>query len=482
MLISLKNHSKVIPIILSGGSGSRLWPLSRSSFPKQYLNLSSENNLSLLQNTYKRLIGIKNLEPPIIVCNQEHRFIVAEQMKEINVQPSAILLEPFGRNTAPAITISALRSLELNEDPILLVLAADHEIKSKENYQEAISSGIDHALKNKLVTFGVIPTCAETGYGYIETYDNFLNKQHKASKIKRFIEKPSKEKAEIFFKEKKYLWNSGIFLFKAKTIIKEMNEYSPEILRLSKISVNKSVKDLDFQRLDKDAFERMENISIDIAIMEKTKNGIIIPLIAGWNDIGSWKSIYENESKNINGNVIKGDVMIKSCKNSYFRSESRLIVGVGIQNMMIIETNDAILISQKDNSQEIKHIVSKLKEQKRKEAIKHKKIFRPWGNFTSISEDSRWQVKRIEVNPGQSLSLQMHHHRAEHWIVVKGTAKIEINGTSKLYSENQSTYIPLGSMHRLSNPGKVPLTLIEVQSGSYLGEDDIVRLNDKYGR
>ena len=478
----MKSYSKVIPIILSGGSGSRLWPLSRASCPKQYLNLSSDNNLSLLQNTYKRLIGIKNLEPPIIICNEEHRFIVAEQMKEINIDPIAILLEPFGKNTAPAISISALRSLEFNDDPILLVLAADHEIKSKENFQQSISSGIDHALRNKLVTFGVIPTSPETGYGYIETFNNIQSTNFKSSKIKRFIEKPSKEIAKKFFEEQRYLWNSGIFMFKAKTILKEMEEFSPEIVNFSELSINKSVKDLDFQRLDKDAFEKMENVSIDVAIMEKTKKGIIIPLDAGWNDIGNWKSIYENGIKNNNGNVIKGDVMIKSCKNSYFRSESRLIVGVGLQNMMIIETNDAILISQKDNSQEVKQIVSKLKEQKRKEAIKHKKIFRPWGNFTSVSEESRWQVKRIEVNPGQCLSLQMHHHRAEHWIVVKGTAKIEINGESKLYSENQSTYIPLGSMHRLSNPGKMPLTLIEVQSGSYLGEDDIVRINDNYGR
>ena len=478
----MKNSSKIIPVILSGGSGSRLWPVSRASFPKQYHNLSSKNNFSLLQNTFNRLIGINNLEPPIIVCNEEHRFIVAEQMREINVVPSSIILEPFGKSTTPAISVAALRSIEIYEDPILLILSADHEIISKEDFQKAINIGQNYSSKDKLVTFGVIPTNPETGYGYIESTDDLKNSNLEASRIKRFVEKPSKEKANEFIKEKRYFWNSGIFMFKAKTILDEIQKYKPDIFKWSSESLKNSKKDLDFQRLNKDCFQKVENISIDIAIMEKTEGGIIIPLDAGWSDIGNWKSIYENGTSDSDENVLSGDVIIKNCKKSYIRSENRLVVGVGIENLIIIETNDAILISHKDSSQKIKEIVNKLNKEGRKEGIMHRKIYRPWGNFISVAEESRWQVKRIEVNPGQTLSLQMHHHRAEHWIVVRGTAKIEINGDSKLFSENQSTYIPLGSKHRLSNPGKIPLTLIEVQSGSYLGEDDIVRLNDKYGR
>ena len=474
-------NSNVIPVILSGGSGTRLWPLSRASYPKQYLNLDDKNNFSLLQNTYLRLRGIKNLQKPIILSNEEQRFIVAQQMKEIKTVPDSIILEPVGKNTAPAIALATLNSLNSFDDPLLLILSSDHKIKDEETFRKAIEEGVLLAENGRIVTFGVIPNSPETGYGYIKTISK-LSKKNSFSKIDKFIEKPNLEKAKTFIKDPHYVWNSGIFLFKASTIIKELKKYAPEILELCDQSLKRGLKDLDFFRINEKIFKRCPNVSIDIAVMEKTNLGSVQTLQAGWDDIGSWESIWKNSKKDNNGNTIKGKIMVDGTNNCYLRSEERLIVGIDLNDLIIVETNDAILISNKDSTQKVKKIVEELKKVKFKEGKDHKKSYRPWGSFTSIEIGDVWQVKRLEIKPNASISLQMHHHRSEHWIVVEGKAKIEIDDKVSFLKKNESAYIPLGSKHRLSNPGLTPLILIEVQSGNYLGEDDIIRFEDNYGR
>ena len=471
----------LIPVILSGGSGTRLWPLSRFSYPKQYLNLEETNNFTLLQNTYLRLKGLKNLQDPIIISNEEQRFIVAEQMREINVKPQSIILEPISRNTAPAIALAALKASKNNSDPTLLILSSDHIIKNPENFRQVIEAGLKCSHNNRLVTFGIIPNNPETGYGYIEAFEETDNKKQ-SSKIKSFIEKPNLEKAKELIKNKKYLWNSGIFLFKASIILKELKKFEPEIIKTCKESLNKGLVDLDFFRINEDSFKKCPNLPIDIAVMERSSLGSVLTLDAGWNDIGSWKSIWENSKKDKNGNTIKGKVITEGIKNCYLRSEERLIVGIDLKDLVVIETNDSILISNKNSTQKVKKIVNRLNESNFEEGKKTKKNYRPWGSFTSIEKGDTWQVKRLEIKPSESISLQMHHYRSEHWIVVKGTAKVEINEKVSFLKKNESVYIPLGSKHRLSNPNKSSLILIEVQSGSYLGEDDIIRFIDNYGR
>ncbi len=472
---------KLIPVILSGGSGTRLWPLSRACFPKQYLKLSHNSKYSLLQNTILRLKGINGLQDPLIICNEEQRFIVAEQMRELDVKPQSILLEPIGRNTAPAIALGALMAMEKYQDSILLVLSADHEIKDTEIFKKAISDGVKYASLEKLVTFGIVPNSPETGYGYIEAFEELtINKNF--SEIKSFVEKPTKKVAENLIQDKRYTWNSGIFMFKASKIIKELSKYEPNIVDLCRKSLDKKTKDLNFQRINKEHFELCANISIDVAVMEKTKFGIVLSLNAGWSDIGNWKAVWENSEKDLNGNSIKGKALIFDTKNSYLRSEDRLIVSVGLNNIVVVETNDAILIASKDSTQSIKQIVGKLEKSSFTEGKLNRQIFRPWGHYTSVVEGQTWQVKRLEIKPKASLSLQMHHQRAEHWVVVDGNAKVEINGEITLLKVNESIFVPLGAKHRLSNPGETPLILIEVQSGDYLGEDDIVRFDDIYGR
>ena len=474
-------NSFIVPLILCGGSGTRLWPLSRESYPKQFLSIQKEDKLSLLQKTIKRILPLKNLKKPILVCNEQHRFIVAEQMREINIDDFIILLEPFGRNTAPAIISAALKSLEIESDPTLLVLSSDHEITNIEKFLTIVKKGLEYTEKNKLVTFGVIPTLPEIGYGYIKSSKPFGNKEE-GFNIEKFIEKPDIETARKLIKDKRFTWNSGMFMFKAKEIIKEINKFSPEVLLTCKDAISKSVVDLDFQRLDKNSFAKCNDISIDVAVMEKTKRGIVIPLDVGWSDVGSWEVIWEHSKKDRDGNYLEGKVHLENTKNSYLRSEDRLIVGIDLNDLIVVETKDAILISQKNSSQKVKNIVNNLKKNKIPEGQTHRKIYRPWGNYTSVVEDNRWQVKLIQVKPGEKLSLQMHHHRSEHWIVVSGTARVEVDNRVEILSENQSVYIPLGSKHRLSNPGKIFLSLIEVQSGSYVGGDDIVRFEDEYGR
>ena len=476
---------KILPVILAGGTGSRLWPLSRRSFPKQFLNLL-DDEFTMLQKTYKRIENLTNICRPIVVCNEEHRFIVGHQMKDIEVEPLEILLEPEGRNTTPAITVAALKALEIfkntNVDPILLILSSDHQIKDIDNFHLAIKNSIDIASKGKLVIFGVNPTFASTGYGYIKSENQLIDNEYLPNKVDYFTEKPDKETAELFLMDKKYSWNSGMFVFKASSIIDEIKSFTPEIFHNCKNCLEVSKKDLDFLRLDKESFMKCDNVSIDISIFEKTKKAFVIPLSCGWDDVGSWESIWKMSEKDKAGNSIKGKTLINSTRNSLIRSEDKLIVSCGLENVVIVETKDAVLVANKSSSQNLKNIVSLLKEKGFNESQNHKKVYRPWGSFLSIEEGNNWQIKKIEVDPGASLSLQMHLHRSEHWVVVSGKAMVEVDGEKNLLSKNESTYIPIGSKHRLSNPGEELLILIEIQSGNYLGEDDIIRYEDNYGR
>ena len=470
------------PIILSGGSGTRLWPLSRELFPKQYIALDSSDNLSFFQKTQKRLDGLRNVEDPIIICNEEQRFLVAEQMREISITPKSIILEPCGKNTAPAIAVAALKAFEESDEKILLVLSSDHEIKDPLSFKKAIEAGIKDAKNEKLVTFGIKPDHPETGYGYIETKEKLSHQRLRSFPVKNFIEKPLFEKAKEYMSNDNFLWNSGIFLFKSSTIINLLKKYEPELLALCKDSLSKSSKDNDFQRLEKNSFILCPNISIDNAIMEKTKNACVVPLNAGWSDVGNWGALWNIEEKDKDGNAIIGDVLINDVKNSYLHSSKNLLVGLGIQNLIIVQTEDATLISDKNRSQDIKMIVNKLNSKNRKESKIHKKVLRPWGYYHLIEEGPTWKVKEINVNPKSSLSLQKHLKRSEHWIIIKGIATIRVNKEEYTLHENQSTYIPIGSKHRLSNNERLPLRIIEVQCGDYLGEDDIVRFDDNYGR
>ena len=472
----------IIPVILCGGSGSRLWPLSRKSFPKQFLTISSETNKSLLQNTYQRIKNLKGLKEPILICNEEHRFIVAEQMREINIKPRSILLEPFGRNTAPAITLAAIKSLEYENNAHLLVLSSDHIIGDEGQFIKVINAGIEYANQGRLVTFGVIPDEPATGYGYIKSEVPLEESELKGYSIDGFLEKPDLITANELIKDKRYTWNSGMFLFKANVILNEIKIFAPEVLNACKKSLEEKLLDLDFQRLNQNSFNKCPNISIDVAVMEKTEKGTVLPLKANWTDIGSWNAVWKISKKDESNNFVKGNVVAKNSHNCYLRSEKRLIAALGVKDLIVIETSDAILVADKSQSQEVKNIVNYLKRKGIREGQEHKEIYRPWGSYESIVEGARWKVKIINVKPGEKLSLQMHHHRSEHWIVVSGTANVEIDEKEITLHENQSSYIPIGAKHRLSNPGKISLKLIEVQSGAYLGEDDIQRFEDNYGR
>ncbi len=478
----MQNKNKIQPVILSGGSGTRLWPLSRENFPKQYIQLNSTSSLSFLQKTQKRLEGLKNVEDPIIICNEQHRFIVAEQMRSINIKPKCIIVEPFGKNTAPAIATAALLALKENKEIKLLILSSDHEIKNSTNFINVIEKGLIDADKELLITFGVKPTKPETGYGYIETKNTFINSYTKSRPINKFIEKPNLENARKLIKNKNYLWNSGIFVFKAQAIINELEKYEPDLIKFCKLALINSSQDFDFLRLEKNFFSKCPNLSIDNAVMEKTKKAIVIELEAGWTDVGNWKEIWNMEDKDENGNSIIGDIYISKVKNSYLRSKNKLLVGIGIENLIVLQTEDATFISNIDQSQEVKNIVSKLNSEGRSEGKIHRKVFRPWGFYKLIEKGSTWQVKEICVNPKSSLSLQKHNHRSEHWVVLEGIANVQIEEQKIVIHKNQSTYIPIGKKHRLSNFEKNPLTIIEVQSGTYLSEEDIIRYDDKYGR
>ena len=472
----------LIPVILCGGNGTRLWPLSRASYPKQYWALGGKGDETLLQQTQQRLEGIDGLDSPLLICNEDHRFIVAEQMRQIGIEPNAILLEPMGRNTAPAVAVAALQATARGEDPLLLVLAADHVIKDANRFRAAIDAGRNAAEEGRLVTFGIVPTAPETGYGYIEASESLGEGSLNPVPIARFVEKPDQATAKQFLSSGRFTWNSGMFLFKASAMLAELERLAPEVVSCCRAALEQDVEDLDFLRLEREAFAKCPSIAIDVAVMEKTQLGSVLPLSAGWSDVGSWSALWDTAERDEDGNVLRGRVINEGSRNCYLRSEHRLVVGLGIENLVVVETDDAVLIADRSQAQNVKTIVKQLEADGSREGKAHRKIYRPWGHYTGVVEDSRWQVKRISVKPGASLSLQMHHHRAEHWIVVSGTAVVERDDETELVGENQSTYIPLGCKHRLTNPGRIPVELIEVQSGAYLGEDDIVRFDDVYGR
>lgn len=467
----------LIPVLLSGGVGSRLWPVSRELYPKQFLPLTGSD--SLLVQTLRRASDLVDVAAPIVVCNDEHRFLVAEQLRSCGVKPTAILLEPEGKNTAPALAAAALSALPSDPEALLLVLPADHVIAQWEAFAAAVARGLTAAREGHLVTFGIVPTAPETGYGYIQSGEAWAESIHH---IRQFVEKPDLATAQGYLKSGDYLWNSGMFLLRADVYLSELETHAPQILATVRDALAKAHNDLDFIRLDAATFGQCPSDSIDYAVMEHTERGMVVPLACGWSDVGSWSSLWDVEGKDGGGNAVSGDVLLHEVENSYIRSESRLVAAIGVADVVVVETSDAVLVAQKNRVQDVKHVVNALKKQARDEAIMHKRVYRPWGSYESLVNAERFQVKRIIVNPGQQLSLQMHHHRAEHWIVVSGTAKVTCDEKEFLLSEDQSTYIPLGHRHRLSNPGVIPLEMIEVQTGSYLGEDDIVRFQDVYGR
>ncbi len=470
----------MIPVVMAGGSGTRLWPLSRQLYPKQFLPLLGER--TMLQETCARMEGLGFL-PPLFICGEDHRFIVAEQMRSAGQALGKILLEPDGRNTAPAVALAACYALENakeGDDPLLLVLAADHAIQDPKSFRNAITAAIPFAEQGKLVTFGIVPSTPETGYGYIK--GGAIVGDGPAQVVSSFVEKPSLEVAEGYLADGNYLWNSGMFLFRAASFLEELNKYRPDILAACRRAMAAAAVDSDFVRPDRKSFLDCPEDSIDYAVMEKTPSAVVVPMDCGWNDVGSWSAMWEISDKDSHGNSFKGDVMALDTHNSYVQSERKLIATVGLRDVVIVESDDAIMVADKSRVQDVKMIVNGLRAQGRSEANIHRKVFRPWGYYDSIENGKRFQVKRIFVRPGASLSLQMHHHRAEHWIVVSGTARVTKGEGEFLLSENESTFIRIGEIHRLANPGTIPLEMIEVQSGSYLGEDDIVRFEDVYNR
>lgn len=469
-----------MPVIMAGGSGTRLWPLSRGNYPKQFLALTGSH--TMLQQTLLRLQGLPQ-SAPLLICNEEHRFIAAEQLRQLAVQQGTILLEPVGRNTAPAIALAALKAIQQGEDPLLLVLAADHSIADTEAFQRAVEQAQSFASAGKLVTFGIKPTHAETGYGYIRRGAANQN----AYLVQSFVEKPNLTTAEQYLASGEYYWNSGMFMFRASVYLQQLKHFRADIYQACQAALTEQIADLDFIRINKAAFMACPEDSIDYAIMEpltanQSDEVVVVPLDAGWNDVGGFAALWQVADKDEAGNVLQGDVMTDSTHNCFVRSEEQLVATVGVSDLVVISTKDAVLVAHKDKAQDVKAIVNQLKAAQRPEATFHREVYRPWGKYDSIDHGSRFQVKRITVKPGAKLSVQMHHHRAEHWIVVSGTAKVSIDGVDKFLTENQSVYIPITAVHALENPGKVPLELIEVQSGSYLGEDDIVRFEDRYGR
>ncbi|MBO2564633.1 mannose-1-phosphate guanylyltransferase/mannose-6-phosphate isomerase [Shewanella algae] len=467
----------ILPVVMAGGSGTRLWPLSRGNFPKQFLSLFAEK--SMLQETLARLDGL-SLHPPLVVCNEEHRFLAAEQLRLLgNIGNARLILEPVGRNTAPAIALAALKAIENKDDPILLVLAADHVIGNVDLFKEAVHQAKIIAEEGEMVTFGIVPTHAETGYGYIK---RGAEKSRSCFQVDRFVEKPNLLDAQEYLEGGEYYWNSGMFMFKASRYLEELENFRPDIYEACVEAIKDQKSDLDFIRVTKEAFEACPEESIDYAVMEKTERAVVVPLDAGWNDVGGFAALWEVSGKDERGNAFKGDIVSVNSSNCLVCSDEKLIATVGVNDLVIINTKDAVLVAHKDKAQEVKHVVNKLKADGRSEVTFHREVYRPWGKYDSVDNGERFQVKRITVKPGAKLSVQMHHHRAEHWIVVSGTAKVTINGKEQFVTENQSVYIPITAVHALENPGKVELELIEVQSGSYLGEDDIVRFEDRYGR
>lgn len=470
---------KIYPVILSGGAGTRLWPLSRAVMPKQLLPLVTDK--TMLQETALRVRGWPEMMAPLVVCGNEHRFLVAEQLRDVGISPLGILLEPAGRNTAPAVAAAAQYLKAQDPDAVMLVLPADHVIEKADAFRVAVERALKLAEEGALVTFGIVPAVPETGYGYIKRGAP-LPGCDDGYKLERFVEKPDRGTAEGFLADGGYYWNSGMFMFRAQRFLDEIAQHAPQIAGAAEVAVRDAYRDLDFCRLDETAFAASPSDSIDYAVMEHTRDGVVVASDIGWSDVGSWSALAEVQPKDANGNVKRGDVYLDNTSNSLVRAESRIVALVGVQDLVVVETNDAVLVAHKDQVQRVKNIVDHLKGQARTEHLHHTRVYRPWGYYEGIDAGERFQVKRITVKPGEKLSLQMHHHRAEHWIVVSGTARVTCGEKSILLAENESTYIPLGTTHRLENPGKLPLHLIEVQSGSYLGEDDIVRFEDVYQR
>ena len=474
----------MIPVILSGGSGTRLWPVSRKSHPKQFWPLVSE--ASMLEETCRRLGTRNGSQTPIVVCNEEHRFFVAQQLQHRGITGASIILEPVGRNTAPAVAVAAFHALEARKsdtepDPILAVFPADHTIRDTEAFLDVLEAGNTLARQGHLVTFGIVPRYPETGYGYIQG-GGALGAVPSALSIKRFVEKPDLPTAEDYVASGDFFWNSGMFMFRASRFLDELRKFAPEMAAQAEHAYQMAKRDMDFIRLESEAFGACPADSVDYAVMEKTGSGVVVPMDAGWNDVGAWSALWEIGEKDEDGNVKEGDVLTVDSRNCYLRSEGRLIATVGLDDHVVVETPDVVLVARRDKVQNVKELVERMSEQHRAEVEVHSRVYRPWGCFQGVDRSDRYQVKRITVNPGASISLQMHHHRAEHWIVVKGTARITRGEETFLLSEDQSTYIPIGERHRLENPGQIPLEIIEVQSGGYLGEDDIVRFEDVYGR
>jgi len=466
------------PVVLSGGSGTRLWPMSRSALPKQLLSLVTER--TLLQETVLRVQGLDNIMPPVVVCADEHRFLVAEQLRQIGVEPGAILLEPCGRNTALAAACAASWLINTDPDAKMLVLPADHVVDDVVAWEKAVQQAMKAAAKNKLVTFGVLPSRPEAGYGYIKYQSG--NDAESFFPVAEFVEKPDIATARQFLEHGKYVWNSGIFLFRAAVYLDELQHLRPEIADASHQAISNAHEDMTFSRLGEAAYNGCPSESIDYAVMEQTRNAAVVLVNMGWSDVGSWATLADVQQHDENGNVLRGDTYVDGVKNSLIYAENRLVAAIGLEDVVVVETKDAVLVATKTQIQHVKHIVNHLKSQGRNEHLHHARVYRPWGYYELIDRGERFQVKRISVNPGGKLSLQMHHHRAEHWVVVSGTARVTVGNKDLLLTENESVYIPIGKDHRLENPGKLPLHLIEVQSGAYLGEDDIVRFEDVYQR
>ncbi|MDN3554764.1 mannose-1-phosphate guanylyltransferase/mannose-6-phosphate isomerase [Halomonas maura] len=466
----------ITPVVLAGGNGSRLWPLSRQMHPKQFLPLTGEG--SMLQETLGRLAGLEH-RAPLLICNEEHRFLVAEQLRQQGVANARILLEPVGRNTAPAIALAALQAVASEPDALLLVLAADHLITDVAAFHASVAWARALAEQGQLVTFGVVPTHAETGYGYIQRGEA---RGGMGFRVERFVEKPDATTAADYLATGDYYWNSGMFLFRASRYLEELERFQPSMVSACRASLEGAAADLDFIRLDAEAFQACPADSIDYAVMERTEHACVVSLEAGWSDIGSWSAIWEVSERDAQGNACQGDVLLHDSHDLLVHADHRLVATVGVEHLVVVETKDAVLVASKDRVQQVKQIVERLEAEGRSEHASHREVYRPWGVYDSIDQGKRYQVKHITVKPGAKLSVQMHHHRAEHWVVVSGTARVTNGQESYLVSENESTYIPIGQVHALENPGRIPLELIEVQSGSYLGEDDIVRFRDQYGR
>lgn len=469
----------LLPVIMAGGTGSRLWPMSRELYPKQFLRLYGQR--SMLQETVLRLDDVDAREP-VVICNQEHRFLVAEQLRQINKLSHNIILEPVGRNTAPAIALATLSAIENGDDPILLVLAADHIINNKLAFHQAIKSAFKFALQGRLVTFGIVPTGPETGYGYIHRGQEETLDEQIAYQVSRFVEKPNKETAESYIASGEYYWNSGMFMFRAKKYLEELEKFRPDILDACKAAIQGCEESDEFIKVDRDLFIACPDESVDYAVMEKTTDAVVVGLDADWSDVGSWSALWEVSPKDDKGNVLTGDTFRHNANNCYINTDEKLIAAIGVDDLVIINTKDAVLVVNKDQVQDVKKVVEYLKANHRSEYKRHREIYRPWGRCDVVVQTERFNVNRITVKPGAAFSMQMHHHRTEHWVILSGTGEVTIKDQKFLLTENQSTFIPIGAQHRLENPGKIPLELLEIQSGSYLGDDDIIRIKDQYGR